>query len=177
MKLKCKYIAISVVFPFMVSTASYAAAGPSVSKTLTVNVKATAALTANWVAPANIYAEQLVNSTPLIATLTLVPTSIQTVTIASTDAGDATQQGTVTFKNTTDSKKTFKTLMSTNTSGVVLTKGQGNKGQGNAVVKSATAGNDLPGTVSVQFNAIKNASSTATVGAYTATINLTSVIA
>jgi len=96
----------------------------------------------------------------------------QLVTIASTDAGDATQQGTVTFKNTTDSKKTFKTLMSTNTSGVVLT-----KGQGNAVVKSATAGNDLPGTVSVQFNAIKNASSTATVGAYTATVNLTSVIA
>jgi len=151
--MKSKYTILSVLALLTVSTVSYAAAGPSVSKTLTVNVKATAALTANWVAPANIYAEQL-------------------VTIASTDAGDATQQGTVTFKNTTDSKKTFKTLMSTNTSGVVLT-----KGQGNAVVKSATAGNDLPGTVSVQFNAIKNASSTATVGAYTATINLTSVIA
>jgi len=159
--MKSKYTILSVLALLTVSTVSYAAAGPSVSKTLTVNVKATAALTANWVAPANIYAEQLVNSTPLIG-----------VTIASTDAGDATQQGTVTFKNTTDSKKTFKTLMSTNTSGVVLT-----KGQGNAVVKSATAGNDLPGTVSVQFNAIKNASSTATVGAYTATINLTSVIA
>ncbi|EHM1179743.1 hypothetical protein KFR24_004503 [Salmonella enterica subsp. enterica serovar Urbana] len=94
------------------------------------------------------------------------------MTIASTDAGDATQQGTVTFKNTADSKKTFKTLMSTNTSGVVLT-----KGNGNAVVKNAIAGNDLPGTVSVQFNAIKNAASTATVGSYTATVNLTSVIA
>lgn len=156
----------------MVSASSYAAAGPSVSKTLSVNVKATAALTANWVAPANIYAEQLVSSTPLIGTLTLTPTSIQTVTIASTDASDATLQGTVTFKNSTDNQKTFQALMSTNTSGVVLT-----KGTGNAVVKSATTGKDLPGTVSVQFNAIKNAASTATVGSYTATVNLTSVIA
>ncbi|EIJ2084927.1 hypothetical protein LIA43_004320, partial [Salmonella enterica subsp. enterica serovar Johannesburg] len=89
MNSKVKYIALSSFLLSMVSTASYAAAGPSVSKTLTVNVKATAALTANWVAPANIYAEQLVNSTPLIGTLTLSPTSIQTVTIASTDAGDA----------------------------------------------------------------------------------------
>jgi len=64
--MKSKYTILSVLALLTVSTVSYAAAGPSVSKTLTVNVKATAALTANWVAPANIYAEQLVNSTPLI---------------------------------------------------------------------------------------------------------------
>jgi len=56
--MKSKYTILSVLALLTVSTVSYAAAGPSVSKTLTVNVKATAALTANWVAPANIYAEQ-----------------------------------------------------------------------------------------------------------------------
>ncbi|EPD4803729.1 hypothetical protein ACSAJR_003786, partial [Salmonella enterica subsp. enterica serovar Montevideo] len=73
--MKNNYAILSALALLTVSTFSYAAAGPSVSKTLTVNVKATAALTANWVAPANIYAEQLVNSTPLIGTLTLSPTS------------------------------------------------------------------------------------------------------
>nr|AAA23614.1 fimbrial subunit precursor of CS3 [Escherichia coli] len=166
--LKIKYLLIGLSLSAM-SSYSLAAAGPTLTKELALNVLSPAALDATWAPQDNLTLSNTGVSNTLVGVLTLSNTSIDTVSIASTSVSDTSKNGTVTFAHETNNSASFATTISTDNANITL-----DKNAGNTIVKT-TNGSQLPTNLPLKFITTEGNEHLVS-GNYRANITITSTI-
>ncbi len=154
---------------FAFSATTLAAAGPTVNKYLTVNVKQAAAINATWTPAADVSLSGIRNANTLVGVLNLSNTNIQSATIGSTNTDDNSKEGIFTFTNDNDKTQKFTTIISAENGDVLI-----EKNTGSTTIKPANA-QLLPENLSLNFRTEGNSEKLAS-GQYTANIAITTTI-
>lgn len=160
---------LSLILTGCFSGYALAASGPSLNKQLPVSLKQETKLAVDWVSNTSFYPDMMVDGSAFVGKLTISSIGLSSVTMKSTEGGDQSRQGTLTF---TGPSGTFLITGSGTPSNGVISK----KMAGGITFTPPAASATMPGSFDVSFSPM-NSSSSKPAGKYTANIVVESIVA